>query len=113
MLVDWSLRNRKLRNRRASYEICIQALLSIFVTKAVVINNLVYLGIAGKLLELNVGHMLKQICDEFKKHDLERDYKKLKDHKTGSGSDRPPPAICHMSNDGTKNECALYFFVSL
>lgn len=106
MLVFWSFR------KKSSYETClndeVQALLSIFVIKELVINNLVYIRIAGKLLELNVGHMLKQICKEFKKHDLERDYKKLKDHKTGSGSEHLPLPIHRTSCDGTKNECALW-----
>lgn len=82
--------------------------LSIFVTKELVIYNLVHLRIAGKLLELNVGRMLKRICEEFKKHDLERDYKKLKDHKTGSGSDRLPFPIHCTSYNGTKNEYVLF-----
>lgn len=39
---------------------------------------------------------------EFKKHDLERDHKKLKDHETGSGSDRLPLPVRRTSNDGTR-----------
>lgn len=70
----------------------LQALLSTFVTNWLVISNL-----AGKLLELNVGHVLKQICEELKKHDLELDCKKLEDHKSGSGSDHlDTPCTTHV-----------------